>query len=79
MSAITLNGAPHAVSDDTTIVDLIAEAVGRTLRPDGHPLDGGRLGIAVAVDAAVVPRSRWHRTPVVEGQTIEIITAVQGG
>jgi sulfur carrier protein len=33
----------------------------------------------VAVDAAVVPRSRWRRTPVAEGQSIEIITAVQGG
>ncbi len=79
MSAITLNGDPHAVPKDATIIDLVAEAVGRPLGPDGHPLDGDRLGIAVAVDASVVPRSRWHRTPVVEGQSIEIITAVQGG
>ncbi|GAA1131102.1 sulfur carrier protein ThiS [Citricoccus alkalitolerans] len=79
MSGITLNGAPHAVPEGTTIVDLVAEAVGRPLGPDGNMLDGGRLGMAVAVDAAVVPRSRWHRTPVVEGQSIEIITAVQGG
>lgn len=79
MSAITLNGAPHAVPEDSTIVDLVAEAVGRSLNPDGHPVDGGRLGMAVAVDAVVLPRSRWHRTPVIEGQSIEIITAVQGG
>ncbi|MFC6258943.1 MoaD/ThiS family protein [Kocuria oceani] len=31
------------------------------------------------MDAAVVPRSRWGRTPVAEGQAVEIITAVQGG
>jgi sulfur carrier protein len=79
MSAITLNGAPRVVPEDTTVVDLVAETVGRPLGPDGHPVDGGRLGVAVAVDAAVVPRSRWGRTPVAEGQSIEIITAVQGG
>ena len=79
MPAITLNGTPQAVPEDTTIVDLVGEAIGRALGPDGHPLDGGRLGMAVAVDAVVLPRSRWHRTPVVEGQGIELITAVQGG
>jgi sulfur carrier protein len=79
MSAITLNGTPRAVPEDTTIVDLVADIAARPLGPDGRPLDGGRLGMAVAVNAVVVPRSRWHRTPVVEGQIIEIITAVQGG
>lgn len=79
MSAITLNGAPRVVPEDTTVVDLVAETVGRPLGPDGRPVDGGRLGVAVAVDAAVVPRSRWGRTPVAEGQSVEIITAVQGG
>lgn len=79
MTAITLNGRPHAVAGGTTVVDLVAETVGRPLGPDGTPLDGRRLGVAVAVDAAVVPRSRWARTPVAEGQSVEIITAVQGG
>lgn len=79
MTTITLNGRPHDVAGDATVVDLVAETVGRPLGPDGAPLDGGRLGVAVAVDAAVVPRSRWHRTPVAPGQAIEIITAVQGG
>lgn len=79
MSTIILNGSPRTVAADTTVVDLVAETVGRPLGPDGTPRDGGRLGVAVAVDTAVVPRSRWHRTPVAEGQSIEIITAVQGG
>ena len=79
MTAITLNGRPHVVGGDTTVVDLVAETVGRPLGPDGAPLDGRRLGVAVAVDAAVVPRRRWGRTPVAEGQAVEIITAVQGG
>ena len=79
MSVIALNGAARTVAGDTTVIDLVAETVGRALGPDGHPVDGGRLGVAVAVDAAIVPRSRWHRTPVVQGQDVEIITAVQGG
>lgn len=79
MTAITLNGRPHDVAGGTTVVDLVAETVGRPLGPDGTPQDGRRLGVAVAVDAAVVPRSRWHRTAVAEGQSVEIITAVQGG
>ena len=79
MTAITLNGRQHVVAGGATVVDLVAETVGRPLGPDGTPLDGGRLGVAVAVDDAVVPRSRWRRTPVAEGQSIEIITAVQGG
>ena len=79
MTAITLNGRPRQVAAEATVVDLVAETVGRPLGPDGAPLDGRRLGVAVAVDAAVVPRSRWARTPVAEGQSVEIITAVQGG
>lgn len=79
MTAITLNGRTRVVAEDSTVVDLVAETVGRELGPDGAPLDGGRLGVAVAVDAVVVPRSRWRRTPVAEGQAVEIITAVQGG
>ncbi|WP_298044899.1 sulfur carrier protein ThiS [uncultured Citricoccus sp.] len=79
MPTITLNGAPRVVSGDTTIIDLVSQTAARPLASDGRPLDGGGLGMAVAVDAAVVPRSRWSRTPVLEGQTIEIITAVQGG
>lgn len=79
MTAITLNGTRQAVSDDLTIFDLVVQAAGRPLGSNGHPLNGSRLGMAVAVDARVIPRSSWNRTPVVEGQHIEIITAVQGG
>jgi sulfur carrier protein len=33
----------------------------------------------VALDGAVVPRARWHRTQVTPGAQIEVLTAVQGG
>lgn len=38
---------------------------------------GGR-GVAVAVDDAVLPRSRWT-TELSEGARLEVVTAVQGG
>jgi sulfur carrier protein len=36
-------------------------------------------GIAVAVDGAVVPRSRWDDTSVADGSKVEIVTAASGG
>jgi sulfur carrier protein len=38
-----------------------------------------RRGMAVAVDAEVVPRGAWATTPVSDGARVEIVTAVQGG
>ncbi len=79
MPALTLNGDPHEAPTGATIGDLVTEVTGRQLGPDGTPMDGGRLGVAVAVDSVVVPRSRWRSTPVGSGQSVELITAMQGG
>lgn len=38
---------------------------------------GGR-GVAVAMDNAVLPRSRWA-TELFDGARLEVVTAVQGG
>jgi sulfur carrier protein len=38
-----------------------------------------RRGMAVAIDAVVVPRGEWGTTRVADGARIEIVTAVQGG
>ena len=35
--------------------------------------------VAVALDGAVVPRSRWASTEVPEGARVDALTAVQGG
>lgn len=52
----------------TTLAGLLEETLGQI--PDA--------GVAVAVDGDVVPRSDWDRT-LEPGQTIDILTAVQGG
>ena len=63
---ITVNGEPRAVAGT---VDDVLDALGIEVR----------RGMAVAVDAEVVPRSAWSTTQVADGARVEIVTAVQGG
>jgi sulfur carrier protein len=42
-------------------------------------VDPGRRGVAVAVDAEVVPRSEWARCRLWDGARVEVLTAMQGG
>ncbi|MBO0595512.1 sulfur carrier protein ThiS [Nesterenkonia sp. E16_7] len=79
MLTVRINEEPVTLPEDATVVDAVAATTGRSLNPDGTPADGGRLGVAVALDAAVVPRSRWSATPLTGGEDLEIVTAVQGG
>lgn len=76
---ITLNGAQHAVAADASVSSLVSALTGRSLAADGQAVDGGKLGVAVARNAAVVPRSQWWSTPLADGDDIELVTAVQGG
>jgi sulfur carrier protein len=66
---VTLNGEARELAEGATVADLI-EASG---------LPGERRGVAVAVDAEVVPRSAWEATELADGQTVELLTAIQGG
>ncbi|MHB0834794.1 MULTISPECIES: sulfur carrier protein ThiS [unclassified Corynebacterium] len=63
---LILNGQPTDTSA-TTITELLDE---QNIAADGT---------AVAVSEQVVPRSQWESTPLTEGATVEILTAVQGG
>ena len=38
-----------------------------------------RRGVAVAVNGTVVPRSTWADVPLADGDTVEVLTAAQGG
>jgi sulfur carrier protein len=42
-------------------------------------LPAGRRGVAVAVDAEVVPRGQWSETQVDDGAEVEVLVAIQGG
>ena len=75
---ISVNGQKRTVSGGT-VTDLVAEITGRRITTGGQAVDGSRLGVAVARNAAVVPRSLWWTTELTAGDEIEIVTAVQGG
>lgn len=76
---ITLNGSRHSVADDASITTLISQITGRPLAANGQATDGQKLGVAVAHNSEVVPRSQWYVTALAEGDDVELVTAVQGG
>ena len=64
---ITLNGAKCEIDDGMTVATLISTHT------------GSHRGTAVIVEGEVVPRGVWDMTALLEGQTVEMVTAVQGG
>lgn len=42
-------------------------------------LEAGPRGVAVAVEAEVVPRGEWPSYEIPEGAAVEVVHAVQGG
>jgi sulfur carrier protein len=69
MTSLTVNGQPRDVAHGTTVSALLAAL--------DVPAEG--RGVAVAVDAEVVPRGEWGRTVIADGAQVEVVTAVQGG
>jgi sulfur carrier protein len=56
-------------------------AAGATVQAAVESLDlpaSGR-GVAVAVDAEVVPRTQWETHELQEGARVEVLRAIQGG
>ena len=64
---VTVNGAATEVEDGATVADLVAA------RTEEH------RRVAVAVNADVVPRSRWGSTGLADGDAVEVLVAVAGG
>ena len=67
---IIFNGTPRQVADRITVAGLLREV-------SAGGADG--RGVAVAVDAAVVPRSAWDDVELTDGQRVEVVGAIQGG
>ena len=63
---ITVNDEAVEVDDQTTVASLLER------------LGFQKKGIAVAVNATVLPRSDWQTT-LTDGARLEVVTAVQGG
>jgi thiazole synthase len=66
---IELNGEPRELPPKASLADAVRESgAGAEAR-----------GVAVALDGEVVPRSQWHSTALADGQTVEVLAAIQGG
>ena len=46
---------------------------------DALDVPGGVRGVAVAVDAEVVPSGEWETTELDDGARVEVLRAIQGG
>ena len=66
---VVLNGGDAVLEDDATVAEAIASL----------DLPASGRGVAVAVDAEVVPRGEWAETKLHEGARVEILRAIQGG
>lgn len=64
---LSVNGV--AAEHSGTIADLLTDRL-----DDPRP-----TGIAVAVNGEVVRRDDWPHRPLVDGDQVEVVTAVQGG
>lgn len=66
---IRLNGQAREVDPGATIAAVLPLL---DVAPDAR-------GVAVAVDAEVVPRRAWASVALAEGAQVEVLTAMQGG
>jgi len=64
---LTINGEPRDVPHGATLADLVGQ------------LTESPRGVAAAVNGEVVPRRAWSATPLADRDTVEVVTAVQGG
>lgn len=76
---IELNGQQAAIPAGYTVRDLVSDHTGKQIGEDGRALDGTRLGVAVAVNGEVVPRSGWAGRALAAASRIDLVTAAQGG
>ena len=66
---VLVNGAERELADGAT-VQAAVEAL---------DLPAAGRGVAVAVDAEVVPRTQWDEHTLQDGARVEVLRAIQGG
>ena len=64
---VLLNGEPTELEAGATVEAVLAS------------LELPHRGVAVAVDAEVVPRGEWPAHELNEGARVEVLRAIQGG
>lgn len=67
---ITVNGTPNALVKPGISVRAMLDLLG---------MNEEARGVAVAVDAEVVPRAEWSTHLLADNAHVEVLNAVQGG
>jgi len=65
---ITVNGKLRPLARES-IADIVASL----------GIDPGRRGVAVALNAEVVPRAAWPKTEIKAGDKLEVVRPLAGG
>jgi sulfur carrier protein len=66
---VLLNGETAELAEGATVQAVV----------DTLDLPAAGRGVAVAVDAEVVPRTEWETHELQEGARVEVLRAIQGG
>jgi sulfur carrier protein len=66
---VHLNGTQTELADGATVQTAV----------EALDLPAAGRGVAVAVDAEVVPRTQWQTHELNDGARVEILRAIQGG
>jgi sulfur carrier protein len=66
---VMLNGREAELGDNATVLTAV----------ESLDLPAAGRGVAVAVDAEVVPRTQWNTHKLDEGARVEVLRAIQGG
>ena len=66
---VRLNGEPADLPEGATVQTALGAL----------DVPAGAKGVAVAVDAEVVPRGQWATHMLADGADVEIVRAIQGG
>ncbi len=64
---VTVNGRDRSFENTPSVDGLVSSLV------------AARRGVAVAVNGTVVPRSQWTATTLADGDSVEVLSAAQGG
>jgi sulfur carrier protein len=66
---LVVNAVTADVDDAATVADVVRDLTGVT----------DPRGVAVALNGSVVPKASWAVIRPADGDTIDVLTAVQGG
>jgi sulfur carrier protein len=64
---VTINGRSRVLDSELSVEALVDSLI------------SARRGVAVAVNGTVVPRSSWADVALTDGDTVEVLSAAQGG